>query len=119
MARQLTYQDALRILGTGDSRTLKAIDKLLGGAILAATAATGHLEIAALLHMRDQLIAGSQKLLADFGGRVRGARGRSRTELLVAAHAVIAINAYFDSFKVAELPMTRTALNSPKQMSYI
>jgi hypothetical protein len=115
MARQLTYQDALRILGTGDSKTLRAIDKLLGGAILAATATTGHLEIASLLHVRDQLVNGGQKLLANFGERVRGANGKSRTDLLVAAHAVIAINAYFVSLKAASLSINADDLKLTKK----
>jgi hypothetical protein len=115
VARQLTYRDAIEILGAGNSRTIDAIDKLLGGAIITAAAVTGNLEIAALMHVRDELVTRSQKLLAKFGQRVRGANGRKRADLLVAAHTVIAINAYFRVLKEAGLPIDPDRLELRKK----
>ena len=105
MRGRIGYADALKILGVGHSKTLGVINRLLGGAILAGTAVTGQLELLTLLHAREELIGESEKLLAKFGQRVRGAPGKSRTDLLVAAHGLLAINAYFEALAEAELPI--------------
>jgi hypothetical protein len=52
----------------------------------------------------------SRKLLAKFGQRVRGAAGKDRTDLLLAAHAVVAVNAYFETFRDVELPIELVSL---------
>lgn len=49
MRGQIGYADALKILGAGHGRTLNTINRLLGGAILATTAATGQIGLLALL----------------------------------------------------------------------
>ena len=105
MGREIGYADALKILGTGNSKVLSAVNTLLGGAILGATVATGQLELLTLLHARDELLEQSAKLLAGLGQRVRGAKGKSRTDLLVAAHAVVAVNAYFKAMRDLDLPV--------------
>src|ERR1700722_4538602 len=105
MRGRIGYADALKILGVGHSKTLGVINRLLGGAILAGTAVTGQLELLTLLHAREELIGESEKLLTKFGQRVRGAPGKSRTDLLVAAHGLLAINAYFEALAEAELPI--------------
>ena len=105
MEAQLGYADALKILGDGHSKILKTIDKLLGGAILVTSAATGQIGLISLLEARDELVSQSSKLISDFGQRVRGARGRNRTDLLVAAHTVLAVNAYFQTLNEADLPI--------------
>ncbi len=83
MATRIGYVDALKILGVGRSRTLNVINRLLGGAVLTASAATGQIGLLALLMVRDELITQSEKLLANLGARVRGATGKTRTDLLV------------------------------------
>jgi hypothetical protein len=105
MEAQLGYIDALRILGIGHSKTLETIDNLLGGAILAASAVTGQIGLIPLLDARDELILLGNRLIANLGQRTRGARGRNRTDLLVAAHAVIVINSYFQALNEADLPI--------------
>lgn len=105
MGREISYADALKILGSGESKVLSAINILLGGAIFGATVATGQLELLALLHARDELLEQSGRLLANLGQRVRGAKGKSRTDLLVAAHAVVAVNAYFKAMQGLDLPV--------------
>lgn len=96
MRRQIKYEDAVRVLGGGDSRVLDAVDGLLGVVIVAAAAGTGRPELLAFLHGRDELVKQTQRLLSRISQRVRGTQGKSRTELLVAAHAIVAINAYFE-----------------------
>jgi len=103
--RQIAYVDALKILGANDSKLLAGVDKILGGAILGATAVTGHLELLGQLDARSELIKQSGKLLSDFGQRARGARGKNRTDLLLAAHAVVAVNAYYEALWHVDLPL--------------
>ena len=77
MHRQIGYADALKILGAGHTKTLAVIDRLLGGAIMAASAVTGQIGLLELLGARDELVSRSASLLSNFGQRVRGARGKS------------------------------------------
>jgi hypothetical protein len=97
MARTLSYTDALKILGEGDSKTLAAIDKLLGAGIVVAAAGTGQVELLTLLHVRSELVPYARRLLNALGQRARGARGRDRTDLLVAAHTVLIVTAYIET----------------------
>jgi hypothetical protein len=115
VTRRITYVDALKILGVENSQLLDTADRLLGGAIIGATAATGHLEIAALIHVRDELARIAHRLLAKFGERVRGASGKRRSDLLAAAHNVIAINAYFSALHDVELPIRAEQIELTKE----
>ncbi len=104
MRSRIGYADALKILGAGDSKTLNALDSLLGAGILA-TAAAGQPGALALLGVRDELLKLARKLMRNIGERVRGARGKSRTELLEAAHVVLVVSAYFETLHTASLPV--------------
>jgi hypothetical protein len=108
--QQIVYADALKILGAEDSKPLVVIDRLLGGMILGAAAVTWHPELLVLLHARDELLKQTKRLLSNFGQRTRGAKGKTRTELLIAAHAVIAVNAYFEALRDLDLPLDLTRL---------
>ena len=105
MGPQIRYRDAVRILGGADSSVFDMVDRLLGVVIISALVATGRLEMLAFLEGRDELIKQAKKLLSGIGKRVRGARGKSRIELLLAAHSIIAINAYFEALSKANLPV--------------
>jgi hypothetical protein len=96
VARKLTYVDALKILGSGDSKALNVLDVILGGAILAGAAATASIVPLALLDARSELIKYGRRVLADIGQRRRGVKGRDRTELLFSAHVVLVITSYFE-----------------------
>lgn len=119
MGREISYSDALKILGEGKSKLLATIDTMLGGVILTATATTGHLDLLALLHARDELVEQSGKLLAGLAQRARGATGKSRTDLLIAAHAVVAVNAYFQALRALDLPIdvSKVELTPEDQLS--
>ena len=110
LERQIGYSDALKILGIDDSKLLATIDSLAGGLILGVAAATSRSDLLALLDMRDELMKQAQKMLSDIGQRVRGAKGKNRGQLLMAAHAVVAVNAYFEALHDVELPI------SPKKL---
>jgi len=109
MRGRITYIDALKILGVGNKKTLGVIDRLLGAGILA-VAAVGQPGVLALLSVRDELVSLSQPLLSGLGQRVRGASGKNRSDLLAAAHAVVAMNAYFGALSRIRLPFESSAL---------
>ena len=93
--RKLRYIDAVRILGGGDNKVVKAAEALLGAAILStATVVPGAL---GLLGVRNEMVKLAEKLLGGLGRRVRGVHGHSHTELLLAAHTVIVLTAYIDA----------------------
>ena len=105
MQGDLDYADALKILGEGNYKTLETLDGILGGAIIVTSAATGQIGFLGLLEARDELIRHGRKLLARIGQRVRGATGKGRTDLLIAAHAVVAVNGFFEALKSVKLPI--------------
>jgi hypothetical protein len=101
VVRRLSYRDALKILAAGNSSTLGAVDAALGGLILGATAITGSIGLLGLLDGRSEIIKQVDKLISRIGQRMRGATGRDRTDLLVAAQVVIAISAFFEALPEA------------------
>lgn len=105
MQGDLDYADALKILGEGNYKTLDALDRIFGGAILVTSAATSQIGFLGLLEARNELIRYSRRLLARIGQRVRGATGKGRTDLLMAAHAVVAVNGFFEALRTARLPI--------------
>jgi len=119
MRDQLGYADALKLLGSDDSKALDVIGGLLGGVIVGSTVVTGQLGLLELLGARDELVKQSKKLLSKLGQRVRGASGEGRTKLLVAAHAVVAINAYFMTLRYSKpvIDFTRLELSRAEQLA--
>ncbi|WFE63549.1 hypothetical protein [Micromonospora sp. WMMD714] len=118
MAPALTYQGALRLLGRHDSKALTLLDGLLGGVILAAgPAAFGGAQAAAFLwgavDQKNEVVRLLRGLVAAGVGRLSGASGRDRFELLQAAHTAIVGAALFEAWEArlgpvwAELEVTR------------
>lgn len=118
MIPALTYQGALRLLGRHDSKALAILDGLLGGVILAAgPAAFGGAQAAAFLwgavDQKNQAVGLLRGLVAAGAGRLSGATGRDRFELLQAAHTTIVGAALFEAWQArlgpvwAELEVTR------------
>src|SRR5256885_8997140 len=92
----LSYRGALQLLGKHDRPVLDALDKLLGGVILASplsplAALWGWVDQKgeALALVRKVLDAGTDKLLRT--------SGYHRQQLLTAAHTVLATTALFDA----------------------
>lgn len=95
MRRTLNYRDAVRILGGDDSTLIDTADAVLSVGVLGLAAAEP-----AALGLADacsKLSAVTKKLVAGLGRRVRGVPGHTRTELLVAAHTVIVVTAFFEA----------------------
>lgn len=106
----LTFQGALQILGHQDRPRLERLDKLLGGVILgagvgAAFAATGVAALAPLgavaaiwgwIDQKNEATSIARGLLDSVSNRLRGTAAYERPQLLVAAHTVIVISAFFE-----------------------
>src|SRR5690348_14364650 len=118
MIPALTYRGALRLLGRHDSKALSILDSLLGGVILAAgPAAFGGAQAAAFLwgavDQKNEAVGLLRGLVAAGAGRLSGATGRDRFELLQAAHTTIVGAALFEAWQArlgpvwAELAVTR------------
>lgn len=97
MGRGLSYADAVKLLGGQGSKVVAALDRLCGGLLLAVSAAGGGFALS-LLGARTELARLSGDLVSGLGERMRGLDRFSRSERLAAAHAVIVLTAYFDSF---------------------
>ncbi|MFC6090974.1 NACHT domain-containing protein [Saccharothrix lopnurensis] len=93
----LTFSGALRILGRHDSGVVAALDKALGGAVLAA--GTGVVLPAALWGWVDQKNEAVRLLGGLVGGlsdRLAGVRGLERREAILAAHTTLVAAAFFE-----------------------
>ncbi|WP_285609567.1 NACHT domain-containing protein [Actinokineospora globicatena] len=109
MPRQpaLTFAGALEVLGKYEPKTVRALDKALGGVILAAGAGAGLAALGGAALAPLVLLWGwvDQKneafgLLRSIVGRLRertsAAAGKQRRELVAAAHSIIAAAAFLD-----------------------
>ena len=115
--KTISYAEALKILGVRPSSGTSPVSRLLGGVIIGATAATLNLNLLGLLDARTELLDQSSRLIGNLGASVRGARGRNRTDLMVAAHTVIVVNAFFRAFQAFDeatsaQPISRSLISS-------
>lgn len=100
MSGPLSYADAVRLLGGGESKIVSALDKLTGGALLAAPA-----PVAGLLGLfKADFIRLSHDLVREFAERRSGLSRYHRSERLAAAHQVLVVTAYFEALAEADLP---------------
>lgn len=97
MRSALTYRDALKILGEDDHRTLKIIDRLLGGAILG-SGVVGASAVFALVDQKNEATGHVRDMVTAAKARWRRTTGHSRHELLTAAHTTIVVAALFEEF---------------------
>ncbi|WP_067805598.1 NACHT domain-containing protein [Actinomadura formosensis] len=88
MRRPLSYAEAVRMLGEGESRLINLLDWLAGLGL-----AGGGLD---LLGAREEAVRLGHALTRDLGDRLRGLNRLTRTERLRAAHTVIVLAAYFE-----------------------
>ncbi|HEX6686963.1 MAG TPA: AAA family ATPase, partial [Candidatus Limnocylindrales bacterium] len=94
---RFTYAEALRILARGDARITK-LDSALGGIILGAAPFTGGAALA-LLDAKSEAIKLLRELTDTAPARIKAAKGKAHYELLEAAHAVLALTAFFGAFR--------------------
>jgi hypothetical protein len=103
MARGVSYSDAVKLLGGRENRTVVALDRLLGGLLLVASA-TGAGFALSLFEPKSELVRLSGDLVSGLAQRLHGVSRLGRSERLAAAHAVIVLTAYFESLREASLP---------------
>jgi hypothetical protein len=104
VARGLSYRDAAVLLGGGpETKVVAALDKLLGGALLVATAGGSGFTLS-LFDAKSELFKWCTDAIGSLGERVRGLNRFERTRRLEAAHVVAAMAAFFEVAAEIELP---------------
>jgi hypothetical protein len=98
MGRPLSYAEAVRMLGEGESRLINLLDWLAGLGLAGAG-----LDV---LGAREEAVRLGHTLTRDLGDRLRGLNRLTRTERLRAAHTIIVLAAYFEELADA-LPQVR------------
>lgn len=101
MPKPIGFTDAVRLLGAGESRLLTWLDGLLTVGLTAAAPATKGVTLS-LFEPKNQLITWLDGLRKKSADRLNGATGRTRGEVMTAAHTVLLVSAYFDT--LAESP---------------
>jgi NACHT N-terminal Helical domain 7 len=107
-----SYADAAKYLGGTDSKVVTAIDRLLGGALLTGSG----LDLWGLLGWFDakaEFIRLSHDLVHSVSGRA--VSRYTRTQRLHAAHTIIVVTAFFESFDELETPLTTKGLGITKK----
>ncbi|MFI7061859.1 NACHT domain-containing protein [Kribbella sp. NPDC050124] len=105
----LTFEGALRLLGQYEPKYVGAIDKILGGALLAAggvgVAAVVNSPLALLaplwgwIDQKSEALGLLRQVRANLSERLDGTAGRDRIQLVHAAHTVIAVSSFFDALE--------------------
>ncbi|OHX06417.1 NACHT domain-containing NTPase [Micromonospora sp. WMMB235] len=102
MPDTLSYADAVRLLGGEKSRVVDWFDKLTGGALLVAS-----VPVPALLGIFDakaEFVRLGHELVRTASEKRSGLSRYGRTQRLEAAHAVIAVTAFFEALREIDLP---------------
>ncbi|MFF5288900.1 NACHT N-terminal helical domain 7-containing protein [Paractinoplanes globisporus] len=98
----ITFRGALQLLGHYGRPLVDRLDKLLGGAILAAGALVTVPALAALaplfgwVDQKNEAAGLLRTCLDKLQSRLSGVQGYDRIELLAAAHTMIAVDAFFE-----------------------
>lgn len=101
----LTYRGALRILGSDDPPWLKAVDRALGGVVLAAPAVglLGPAGVAAAVwgsvDQKNQAFTLAGDALRAVSQRRLGTAGYERRQLIAAAHTVLVVTSFFGALR--------------------
>lgn len=107
MRRTYSYTEAVKILGGKDHPVVAAMDKVLGGALLAGS--LGLWQVLDLFDAKPDFTRLFSELATKVSEKRRGLSRYSRTQRLQAAHAVIVVTAFFEAFRELELPFTFSA----------
>lgn len=100
----------MKLLGEQSSATVTALDRLAGGLLLVASA-SGVSGALGLLEAKNEFAQLSQDLVRGLSNRIRGLGRFSRSERLAAAHAILVVSAYFETFAKMPLPFQIRDLN--------
>ncbi|MGW6442495.1 NACHT domain-containing protein [Lentzea sp. NPDC055074] len=96
MRKTYSYNEAVKILGGRDHPIIAAMDKVLGGALLAASA--GMWEVLSLFDAKPDFLRLSNDLVSWLSSKRRDVSRYTRTQQLHAAHAVVVMTAFFEAF---------------------
>ncbi|WP_347584463.1 hypothetical protein [Acrocarpospora sp. B8E8] len=103
---RFSYAEAVRILG-GETTTLRALDKLLGGVLLGASAVPGVGAAAlSLFDAKSEAVRLGHQLIASVREKVTGATRYTRSERLYAAQSIILATSFFEALDDIDLPFT-------------
>nr|WP_157430229.1 hypothetical protein [Actinomadura oligospora] len=97
---------------------MEALDRLMGGVLLTATAGGGELALS-LFDAKGELGKLSRELVSGLSDRMRGLSRFSRTERLEAARKVIMLAAFFDALAAADLPSGLRSFTRADQLSLV
>jgi hypothetical protein len=99
MRRSLSYAEAVRMLGGGESQLVKTLDRISTLGVLSVPGIN-------LIGICREIARIGDQLLTRLGERLHGLDRMTRTERLRAAHAVIVLTAYFETLEqaLADLP---------------
>jgi hypothetical protein len=109
-----SYADAVKLLGAKESKIVKALDKLLGGALLGGSVA-GALDLLGWFDAKGDFVRLSNSLVTKLSERFTGLSRHSRTERLHAAHSVIVLVAFFQALDELNIPLTTKGLDLTRQ----
>ncbi|WP_439657513.1 NACHT domain-containing protein [Lentzea sp. HUAS TT2] len=99
---RLTYQDALKILGAGQSPLVSALDKVFGGLLLGTTPLVP--DLLSIFDAKSELVRLTHELVAKGIDRRHRLGQFDRIQRLHAARGVLTVVAYFEALEDADLP---------------
>ncbi|MDI6098748.1 hypothetical protein QLQ12_09065 [Actinoplanes sp. NEAU-A12] len=102
MSKVVGYADAVELLG-GGSPLVKALDRALGGLLLAATGGGSQLAIS-LFDSKAEAVRLGEWVITGLRDRTKGYGRYDRTQRLRAAHTIIAMAAFFGALDDIDLP---------------
>ncbi|MEV4664407.1 AAA family ATPase [Micromonospora echinofusca] len=103
MPDALSYADAVRLLGGEKSRVVDWFDKLTGWSLLGASAA-GAPDALGIFDAKAEFVRLGHELVRGVSEKRSGLSRYGRTQRLEAAHAVIAVTAFFEVLSEIDLP---------------
>ena len=101
MSRDLTFDDAVRILGS-DPERLHTVDLVLGAAISGATAAHMPADVVRVVRSLKLLADHSLEIMRRVDAVIRKTKPYRRHEVLAAAHAIVVVVSFYEAFATVE-----------------
>ncbi|MDX8030456.1 ATP-binding protein [Lentzea sp. BCCO 10_0856] len=106
MRKTYSYNEAVKILGGREHPIVAAMDKLLGGALLAGS--LGLWQVLDLFDAKPDFIKLSNELISKVSQKRRKVSRYTRTQQLHAAHAVLVMTAFFEAFEEQQIRLKAT-----------
>jgi hypothetical protein len=113
VSKRLSYGDAVRLLGSQDSKIVSVLDKVAGGVLLGG-AAVGFPAMLSLFGAKAEAARLGHELVRKLSERRDGVSRYSRTQRLEAAHSIFVVTAYLEALGETQLPSWFTDLELTK-----